>query len=177
MEAARITDASANDTTNPFHMDSPLVDAAPSKQQSSRCRVIATMLAVDRTQEIGQNIVAYTALYKTTHMHSHKFKTVQVPQMLAYLRGEPINGVVSRVSPLVIPPTSLSADTTATPGEAELLLFGDDDDDDNDGYEEGATDATNRDPASETSSVPVKLAAVPQVLKLDLGQPTPQPIP
>jgi hypothetical protein len=171
MEAARVSDASANDTTNPFNMDSPLVDAAPSKQQRSKSRVIATMLAVDRTQEIGQNLVAYTSFYKTTHMHSHEYKSVQVPQMLAYLRGEAINGVMSRVSPLVLPPISRSVNTTATPAEAGLLLFGDDDDDvdyDDDGYEEGATDPTDPDEASETGSTPVQLAAVPQVLKVNL---------
>ena len=168
-EAATITDASANDTSNPFRMDSPLVDATPSNQQRSKCRVIATMLAVDRTQEIGQNLVAYTALYNTTHMHSHQFKSVQVPQMLAYLRGDPINGVVSRVSPLDLPPTRLSANTTASTAEAAgVLLYGDDSDDDAeyaDGYEEGLIDASDQDPASASSSTPVKLAAVPQVLK------------
>ena len=92
--------------------------------------------------------------------------------MLAYLRGDPINGVVSRVSPLDLLPTRLSANTTASTAEAAgVLLYGDDSDDDAeyaDGYEEGLIDAADQDPASASSSTPVKLAAVPQVLKVDL---------
>jgi hypothetical protein len=100
-EAQRFASVSAGDTTNPFDIDASHPTEAPSKQQLSQRIVTATLLGVNRTQEIGQNIVAYSALFKTTHLHSHEHTTVQVPQMLAFLRGEPVNGVMSRVSPLV----------------------------------------------------------------------------
>jgi hypothetical protein len=153
-EAQRIADVSAGDNTNPFCIDASHPTEAPSKQQLSQRTVIATLLGVNRTQEIGQNIVAYSALYKTTHLHSHQYTTVQVPQMLAYLRGEPIKGVISRVSPLVSTSINVSGNNADTTAEAALLLLGDDD---------GADDDANEDPANKTISTPVKLSAVPQV--------------
>ena len=156
METDRIAAASGQDATNPFLVNAPHAAHEPSIQQISQRKVIATMFGATRTQEFGQNLVAYCALYKTTHLHSHKYSTIQLPQMLAYLRGEPINGIVSRVSPLVLQTT-----------EAFVREADDEDgrDDDDDQEEEPAEnhDTVGHDPVSTTISVPVKLAAVPQV--------------
>jgi hypothetical protein len=76
--------------------------------------------------------------------------------MLALLRGEPVSGVMSRVSPLVSTSNEVDENDADTLAEATFLLHGDDDDD-------GVGVDAEEDPASETISVPIKLSAVPQV--------------
>ena len=154
-EAQTNTNVSAGDSSNPFNLETSF--GAPSKQQLSQRTVIATLLGVNRTQEVGQNLVAYTALFKTTHLHSHEHTMVQVPQMLAFLRGEPVSGLLSRVLPLASTSNEVNDNDADTLAEATLLL-GDDDDDD------GANVDEEEDPASdETTSEPIKLSVVPQV--------------
>jgi hypothetical protein len=139
-EAQRFASVSAGDTTNPFEIEASHPTEAPSEQQLSQRTVIATLLGVNRTQEVGQNIVAYSALFKTTHLHSHEHTIVQVPQMLAFLRGEPVSGVMSRVSPLVFTSNEVDGNDADTLAEATFLLHGDDD---------GAGVDAKEDPASE----------------------------
>lgn len=145
-EAQRHASASAGDTTDPPESSHPT--GAPSKQQLSQRTVIATLLGASRTQEVGQNIVAYSALFDSTDLHSHESTNVQVPQMLAFLRGEPISGVMSRVSPLASTSNEVDGDG-AQPRE-------DEDDGANRDEEEG--------PSNEPNPAPMKLSAVPQVL-------------
>jgi hypothetical protein len=154
-EAQTNANVSGGDTSNPFNIE---ISEAPSKQQLSQRTAIATLLGVNRTQEVGQNLVAYTALFKTTHLHSHEYTIVQVPQMLAFLRGEPVSGVMSRVSPLESTSNEVDENNADTLAEAAFVLLGDEDDDD-----DASVDAEEEPANDETITEPIMLSAIPQV--------------
>ena len=147
----------AETATNTEPGDQPPTTPTYSNQQIAQRAVIATMLGSSCLQEIGHNLVAYSSLFKTTDLHSHKYSHIQIPQMLAYLKKESIHGVMSRVSPSSGIQRQQHDD--AQSDQEEL------DDDDDDETAELTDNEHDENFMPETvPTTPTKIAPVPQVI-------------